>query len=464
MTSPLPLVLTIEPSASMRSKHPSLDTVVLYGVVGLLLFGPLAFGAVEPWSVSMVQVGASLLFVLWAVGQLIRGELEIAGNSLFLPMSLLGALILFQLVTGRTAYRAGTFSAALLYCTYAILCFLVVQCLRKNKQIRVLAWLCSGYGFAVSMFALIQGIAPNGKLYWLRTAESGGWIYGPYVNHNHYAGLMEVLAPIPLVISLSSDVRVSRRALAAVAAAIMTSTIFLSGSRGGMAAFVAQVGLLIGLLIKRRKRWKVAFALGPFLAISFGLLAWLGGGELAERVASIHSGTRTEASAGTRLTIDRDALKIFAEKPLLGWGLGVFPEIYPQFGSLSTNLQVGAAHNDYLQLLVEMGALGFATVLWFLLTLFRRTLKKLNHWPADSNTALTLAAFLGVVGILVHSFVDFNLQIPANAALFYVLCIVCVMEPRFDRHHRRHQTIGLPENECVCAANDLPLDFATRKL
>ena len=61
----------------------------------------------------------------------------------------------------------------------------------------------SGYGFAVAMFALMQGIASNGKLYWLRTPQSGGWIYGPYVNHNHYAGLMEMLTPIPLVISLS---------------------------------------------------------------------------------------------------------------------------------------------------------------------------------------------------------------------------------------------------------------------
>ena len=38
---------------------------------------------------------------------------------------------------------------------------------------------------------------------------------------------------------------------------------------------------------------------------------------------------------------------------------------------------------------------------------------------------------LGVTGILVHSLVDFNLQVPANAALFYVLCVVAALEPRF---------------------------------
>ncbi len=183
------------------------------------------------------------------------------GNPLFLPMLLFAGLTLAQLVTGRTAYRAQTSSAALMYCAYGLLSFLVVQCLRRTSQVKVLAWIFSGYGFAVAIFALIQDISPNGKLYWLRTLESGGWIYGPYVNHNHYAGLMEMLTPIPLVISFADGVRASRRALAALAAALMASTIFLSGSRGGMAAFTAQMVLLAGFLITRRKNWKAALAL-----------------------------------------------------------------------------------------------------------------------------------------------------------------------------------------------------------
>jgi O-antigen ligase len=128
---------------------------------------------------------------------------------------------------------------------------------------------------------------------------------------------------------------------------------------------------------------------------------------------------------------------MFSQKPALGWGLGMFPEVYPQFGNFPTNLQV-MAHNDYLQLLVEMGAFGFAAVLWFLLTLFRSARKKLKHRPPDTNTVVTLAATLGITGILVHSFVDFNLHIPANAALFYVLCVVAALEPRFGRHRRSH--------------------------
>jgi O-antigen ligase len=309
-----------------------------------------------------------------------------------------------------------------------------------------LAWVFSGYGFAVATFALAQGIASNGKLYWLRTPQSGGWLYGSYVNHNHYAGLMEMLTPMPLVISSVGGVRESRKDLAVFAAAVMASSIFLSGSRGGMMAFAAEMALLAAFLLKRRRKWTAVLAMACFLGIALVLLAWLGGDELAERVASIHDGTRAELSGGTRLIIDRDALKMFAKKPLMGWGLGVFPVIYPQFSSLSTNLQVGPAHNDFLQLLVEMGALGFAIVLWFLLTLLRSVSEKLKHGPPDTSTAATLAATLGIAGILVHSCVDFNLQIPANAALFYVLCGVASMEARFGRHRRRHRVNSVGES------------------
>jgi O-antigen ligase len=354
-------------------------------------------------------------------------------------MLLFAGLIFWQLATGKTAYRAESFSAALLYCTYGLLCFLVVQCLRRTSQVRALGFAVSGFGFTIALFALMQGIASNGKLYWLRTPQAGGWIYGPYVNHNHYAGLMEMLTPIPLVILFTTSVHGARKTMAAVAAAVMASTIFLSGSRGGMVAFAAQLVLLAAFLIKRRRNGRAALAAGAFLLIVFGLLAWLGGGELAERMAGIHAATRSELSGGTRLTIDRDALRMFAQKPVLGWGLGVFPDVYPQFSSVSSNVPVGMAHNDYLQVLVEMGAFGFAAVLWFLFTLYRSGLKKLNHWPHDINGAVTLAAILGVTGILVHSFVDFNLQIPANAALFYVLCTVAAMEPRFGLHHRTHR-------------------------
>jgi O-antigen ligase len=352
-------------------------------------------------------------------------------------MLVFAALIVLQLATGASAYRYHTFSSGLLYCDYGLLCFLVVQCLRRTTQIKTLAFLFSGYGFVLAMFALVQSITSNGKLYWLRTPHFGGWIYGPYVNHNHYAGLMEMLVPIPLVFFLTHRARGSRKAMAALAAGVMASTIFLSGSRGGMAAFMVQMAVLAVVLLKQRKARRSSFGLSFFLLIVIGLLIWLGGTELTKRVASIDAEARQEVSGGMRMAIDRDGLKMYARRPVLGWGLGVFPDVYPRYRSFYTNFFVNEAHNDYLQLLVEMGTLGFATMIWFIVLLYRSAIKKLGNWTEDVNGTVALATMLGCTGILVHSFVDFNLQIPANAALFYVFCVVAAFEPRFGRSIRK---------------------------
>ena len=215
-----------------------------------------------------------------------------------------------------------------------------------------------------------------------------------------------------------------------------------------------QTILLAVFLVKRRKNRTATFALAGFLALSLILLLWLGGGDLADRLASVHSAAGAGLSSATRLTIDRDALKIFAQRPLMGWGLGVFGVIYPSFSGLSTSLKVGMAHNDYLQLLVETGAAGFAIVLWFLVALFRSALRKLNDVVSTTNAAVTLAALIGISGILVHSLVDFNLQIPANATLFYVLCVVAAMKPCSSRHHRPHDVSVVRKSTRISPAHD----------
>jgi len=414
-----------------------LDQITFYGLFGLLAFAPLAFGAVQPWAILILESAATALFLLWLVAQAKLGEIRISESPLFAPMAVFVALIGLQILAGRTAYRYQTIHQAMLYGAYGLLCFLVVQCLRKSSQVTFLTYAATVYGFGIAVFAIFQGISSSGQLYWFVTPSSGGWIYGPYVNHNHYAGLMEMLIPIPLVAALTHLVHKKQKMLALGAAAVMASTIFLSGSRGGMIAFLVQIAILGVLLIKRRKSRRLALALAGFLVILIGLAIWLGGSELGNRLISIRSESSTEISGGTRLAIVKDSWRMWMARPLMGWGLGNFPEVYPQYRSFYTNLFVNQAHNDYIQLMVEMGAVGFALMLWFLATTYYRASTKLGSWPSNINGALTLTAMLGISGILVHSLVDFNLQIPANAAVFYVLCTLCAMEPRFPLLHHR---------------------------
>jgi hypothetical protein len=87
-----------------------------------------------------------------------------------------------------------------------------------------------------------------------------------------------------------------------------------------------------------------------------------------------------------------------------------------------------------------MGALGFAMMLWFVGTVYRRAFHKISNWSSDMSGAVTLACVLGLSGILVHSAVDFNLQIPANAALFFVLCTIAASDP-FAKPLRKRRAV-----------------------
>jgi O-antigen ligase len=437
---------TRNPEDRRRERAAQVDTALLYGIFGLLLFGPLAFGAVEPWSIFLMEAGSAALFLLWIGKQVLDGDMKIRWNPLFLPMGVFGLLIVSQLVFHITAYRHDTVSLALLYCSYAMLCFLAGQTLIRGSQARTLALVFSLYGAALASFALLQGISSNGKLYWIRQPRMGGWIYGPYVNHNHYAGLMEMLIPIPLVLALTRLAPGRTRALAGAVAAVMVGTIFLSGSRGGMLAILAELIFLSALLVKQKRSLRTAIGVGVFLAIVVGLLTWIGGAELSKRIATVGP-LHSEISSDVRTNINRDGLKMFLKKPVLGWGLGTFPVVYPQFRTFYTNFFVNEAHDDYLQLLVEMGLLGFATMLWFLVTLYTRAIKKIGNWTGEISGAVTLACILGLSGILVHSVVDFNLQIPANAALFYVLCTVAASKPFAQPARKRRVARSKPPEE-----------------
>ncbi len=444
-----------EPAPVVKVSQPRMTNLaLLMAGCAVLLLAPLAFGAVQPWSIFALETCALLLGTVWAYRQWLNREINLVDNPLYRPMAAFFALALVQWAVGITAYRHVTYSHLLLYAAYGMLAFVVTQTLRRSSQFELMAKLFSGYGAVVASFALLQGMAPNGKLYWIWTLEQGGSIYGPYVNRNHYAGLMEMLMPFPLVLAASRFTEGNRKIVVAGIAALMAASIFLSGSRGGMVAFVVQMVLLGVLLIRKQEGgWKQPLLLGGFLAVVIVFLVWMGGNELTRRLASIHSEAREELSGGTRLTIDGDCLRMALKRPILGWGLGTFPIVYPEFRSFYTTFFVNEAHNDYLQLLVETGLAGFGIAIWFLVLVFQRSAAKLKNWTDTAAGALTVSCLLGIVGIMVHSFLDFNLQIPANAALFYVLCALAASQPLQEstrrRVIRRHNLIVEPNPEAL---------------
>jgi O-antigen ligase len=120
------------------------------------------------------------------------------------------------------------------------------------------------------------------------------------------------------------------------------------------------------------------------------LLIFLGKGQVLGRLGDL--------SPGIRLNITKDSLRMFSQRPIWGWGLGTFPTVYPSFRSFYTNLFVNEAHNDYAQLLVETGLLGFALMLWFVISLYRHGLPTSRRWEFKWDGGGLPRRFAGVYG------------------------------------------------------------------
>ena len=442
MTAPLPLPELPPPSLETISRR-SRDSFIFYGVTVLLFFTVLAFGGRDAWSLFILQASAATLAALWIIFTQPSNLIGVLSSPLFRPMLAFGAILCIQLLPRASAYWHATYWQSLLFVSYGIICFLIAQTLKSNRQLRIIAKALTIFGTSVALFAVIQNLSSPHKLYWVLTPRFGGWIYGPYVNHNHYAGLMEMLFPIPLVFALSRFAHRRERLLAASASAFMAATIFLSGSRGGMIACCVQLTVFILFVCKENRNRTVALFLGAFLLAMLGVIAWTGGHEVTARISTLDADTQSDLATNVRLQIDRDILRMVRERPVLGWGQGTFADVYPRFRSFYTDFEVNAAHNDFLQVLAETGVAGFAVMVWFLVIAIRSAMRKTGKWSSNTNGAVSVAALVGISGILVHSLVDFNMQIPANAALFYSLCTVAAMEPRFRTHHRGHYKIAL---------------------
>lgn len=184
-----------------------LQWVLVLGLCVLLIFAVLAFGAVDEWSTFAFEAGGAVLFLVWAGQQFVSKELMLSQNPLYLPAFLFFGLILAQIVLRRSAYSYITKYEALQYVSYGIVLLIGAECVREEGARKIFALVMIVFGACYAFFALAQELTSNGKLFWVHSPQFHGSIYGSYVNHDHYAGLMEMLVPIPFVLSMGHLLR-----------------------------------------------------------------------------------------------------------------------------------------------------------------------------------------------------------------------------------------------------------------
>lgn len=413
--------MTAAASATVRihnftSQSPAGNLVSRTVFLSLLSAGVLAFGATEPWSLLMMQLGGVAVLLAW-IGTSRPIRTTKLGLGLVLLM-LFGVLVVFQIALHRSAYNYAS-EKAILATGVPLMCFILGKQLLDSEESRshFSLW-AQVFGGLLAAFAIVQAFAGNGKIYWLRTTDVLSF-FGPYANRNHYAGLLEMLLPFTLV-SAALESRQGKRSLSAFAAALMLASVFLSGSRTGMVIVLFEVAVVLVLaLINDLQRLRISSAV--LIPCAVALVIWIAGDAALARLSTLRH-LPTDADAVNRWQIARDSFQLIRARPIMGWGFGTFSTVYPRVSTVFTDSIVNAGHDDYLQLLVETGIAGTSLILAFLWVVFRRGLA---HVRSHCESAVA-AALLGCAGLLLHSFGDFNLQISANAAIFFALCgLIC---------------------------------------
>jgi O-antigen ligase len=413
--------------------------VLQTGICAVLVFAIAAHGAVEDWARAVLETSAGLLFVFWAARVYMTREERVFTSPLLPPLLAFILLALGQIFFRGTASPYGTRIELQLLTALTLLLFLATQAFRTTDDWRFFVWFIMWLGFLVAIFGILQHLTFNGKLYWLREMTYGGIPFGPYVNRNHFAGFAELVIPVALVPLVLGKVRRERWLAVGLLALFPIGALFLSASRGGIISFAAELGVLTLLLVLRRTGGRHVLAGAVVLLCAFMLVSWLGVRQILERFASMQS---LEVSVGKRASMRADTWHIFLQHPWTGTGLGTLQTVFPAYETLYDAKVVNHSHNDYLEALAETGVVGGACCAWFLGALFFHSLRRLLLQDKSFSAALHLSGLVACTGFLVHSLVDFNLHIPGNALLFFLLANLATADifnpgPTTPSRHRR---------------------------
>ncbi len=389
-------------------------------LITLLFAAPLAFGAVQTFAWAILSVVSVSGLLSWVLGCVQQNEIRIRWTPLYVPTALFLLLGMVQLLTGHTLDRIGTREAVIKLTTNLLIFFLVGQLFdRASRQF----WHRFGtavtlYAFAMSTFAIFQFFSQPNRIYWTVQPRWGGYVFGPYVNRNDYAGLMEMVIPISAAFVLSRTKMRPGRWMFAFAITLSFASVLVSGSRAGLVSLLIESLLFCAILLaKSRRSGNRDFVLGSFvLASGIALFLWVAPADVSERLRTIVRSP--ELSYRERKQMSFDSMRMFQDHPWAGVGLGSFQTAYTRYQRLSGDVFVDHAHNDFVEVLAETGLLGglliLATLVLFFISAFRNSGARFE----DAKQWISFGATVGCCGLIFHSFADFNLHIPANAAWF----------------------------------------------
>ena len=365
-------------------------------LAAILFLGILSMWVPARWALSAFQIA---VFALAAVRIVQRKSLTIHPTALLLGMAVVWGLV--QASAGWTVDRFKTLNEVLNWTTNLAVFGLGLELggheRSRERFLSALLWFGTALA-AVSMLTVFS--SPEGIVFWLFHAGSDRRTLGPFVYYNQYAAFIEAVLPLALVRAILEP---RRRMLYSVIGALLLASVVAGGSRAGTILCLAEVMVipLVALgqgVISRRAVARVLLASVCTLAVLGAVAGW----------DVIWKRLQEPNPYAVRKDFLLSSLAMIRDRPLTGFGLGTWSEVYPGFARFDDGLFANQAHNDWAQWAAEGGIPFFLLMVGVVAGVVRPALRSL--WG------------VGLLAVFVHCWIDYPMQQrPALAAFFFAL-------------------------------------------
>ncbi|MCD4773232.1 MAG: O-antigen ligase family protein [Bacteroidales bacterium] len=294
--------------------------------------------------------------------------------------------------------------------------FLGIHLFKDYKNIKRFSW-----AYVIPLLGVIFYTLFNHAIRGF-SEEAGHWVMNPFYNdHTAYGTILAFFIPIFIGFTFNSNYSRTYKLFAFFITSILFIALFFSFSRAAWISLVVSFGVYIIIILKIKFRWiflSIAVIIGLFLSFQNQILDSLernkqdSSQNFIEHIQSI-SNISSDASNLERINRWQSAIRMFKEKPILGWGPGTYQFFYASYQRskektiISTNAgDMGNAHSEYIGPLAEMGVLGSLFMILLVIFSIRTGLKVYRRSKNKEVKLISLATMLGLITYFVHGLLN----------------------------------------------------------
>ena len=409
-------------------------------LLAILVFAPIAIGAVVAPEFLVVQGLLIMALLVWGLRLWIGPRPQLFWPPICWVVLAFMIYAVARYLTADVEYLARQELIQVLVLGFFF--FTVLNNLYRQESVQGVTFTLIATATAISFLAIYQYLHHIHTI-WGHNSPFPGRAFGTYVCPTHFACFLSLLSPLALAFLVAGRLAMHYRVLLASSLLLMGAGLVVTISRGGWLATGAAVVTVLVLLATHRHLRLVSVLL---LVLIVGGVGYAGYRYFEHQsVASQTSLSLSVNQAGQkdlimRLDMWQAAVHMWRDHFWFGVGPALYDTYFDQYRPERMQLQPDRAHNDYLNLLADWGTVGGLVVLAGIVAF---VIGQIKSWPhiqraeADFNSGFSnrFAFYVGasgaLLGLTLQSLMDFNLHIPANAALGLTWLALLTSNQRF---------------------------------